>query len=169
MDNNLRNQLNKMVKEYKSEETTQNIREERNSVRIHKDVQTMLNLKSKYARLRKSNKDQFKQMAIKKCNFLFTNFTNLFHRLYKDELDLNILYQMIQVLEKIELGKIDQHEGSYMVGDILKKLYIDSALKKEAKDNNKRSNKKKEKKLPTKKISWKDFKKSATYQNNISS
>ena len=56
MDNNLRNQLNKMVKEYKSEETTQNIREERNSVRIHKDVQTMLNLKAKYARLRKSNK-----------------------------------------------------------------------------------------------------------------
>ena len=169
MDNDLRNQLNKMVKEFKSEETTENIREERNSRRIHRDVQTMLNLKSKYARLKKSNPEQFKQMAIKQCNFLYTNFTNIFHRLYKDELDLNILFQMIQVLEKIENGTLDQHEGSYMVGDILKKLYIDSALKKEAKDNNKRSNKKKEKKLPTKKISWKDFKKSATYQNNISS
>ena len=65
MDNNLRNQLNKMVKEYKSEETTQNIREERNSVRIYRDVQTMLNLKVNYARLRKSNKDQFKKMAIR--------------------------------------------------------------------------------------------------------
>ena len=49
MDNNLRNQLNKMVKEYKSEETTQNIREERNSVRIYRDVQTMLKLKVNYA------------------------------------------------------------------------------------------------------------------------
>tara|TARA_Y100000591_G_C21578410_1_gene567006 strand:+ start:93 stop:596 length:504 start_codon:yes stop_codon:yes gene_type:complete len=167
MDNNLRNQLNKMVKEYKSEETTNNIRQERNSVKIHRDVQTMLNLKVKYARLRKSNKDQFKNMAINKCNFLFTNFTNLFHRLYNDELDLNILFQMIQVLEKIELGKIDQHEGSYLVGDILKKLYIDSALKKEAKTKKNKKNKKVEKKIPTKKISWNDFKKSATYQNNI--
>ena len=167
MDNNLRNQLNKMVKEYKSEETTQNIREERNSVRIYRDVQTMLKLKVNYARLRKSNKDQFKKMAINKCNFLYTNFTNIFHRLFKDELNLKILYQMIQVLEKIELGKIDQHEGSFMVGDILKKLYIDSALKKEAKTEKNKKNKKVEKKIPTKKMSWKDFKKSATYQNNI--
>ena len=74
---------------------------------------------------------------------------------------------MIQVLEKIELGKIDQHEGSFMVGDILKKLYIDSALKKEAKTEKNKKNKKVEKKPPIKKISWKDFKKSATYQNNI--
>tara|TARA_Y100001970_G_C14056054_1_gene761615 strand:- start:215 stop:730 length:516 start_codon:yes stop_codon:yes gene_type:complete len=171
MDNNLRNQLNKMVKEFKSEETTENIREHKNSRRIHSDVQTMLNLKSKYARLKKSNPEQFKQIAIKQCNFLYTNFTNIFHRLYKDELDLNILFQMIQVLEKIENGTLDQHEGSYMVGDILKKMFIDSALKKEAKDEKakKKKRKKEIKKLPTKKISWSDFKKSSTYQNNISS
>ena len=168
MDNDLRNQLNKMVKEFKSEETTKNIREERNSKRIHSDVQTMLNLKSKYARLKKSNPDQFKQMAIKQCNFLYTNFTNIFHRLYKDELDLNILFQMIQVLEKIENGTLDQHEGSYMVGDILKKMFIDSALRKEAKDEKKKKKKKVKKKLPTKKMSWNDFKKSNAYQNNIS-
>ena len=160
MDNDLRNQLNKMVKEFKSEETTKNIREERNSRRIHSDVQTMLNLKSKYARLKKSNPDQFKQMAIKQCNFLYTNFTNIFHRLYKDELDLNILFQMIQVLEKIENGTLDQHEGSYMVGSILKKMYIDSALKHEEHiDKKDKKNKKKVQTKKAKKISWNEYKK----------
>lgn len=167
MDNELRHQLNKMVKEFKSEETTGNIRVERNSIKIHRDVQTMLNLKSKFARLRKSNPEQFKKIVIKQCNFLYKNFTNIFFRLFKDEINLNILLQMIQVLEKIENGTIDQHEGSYMVGDILKKLFIDSALKKEKKDEKKKKNKKVKKTLPKKNISWNDFKKSNTYQNNI--
>ena len=78
---------------------------------------------------------------------------------------------MIQVLEKIENGVIDQHEGSYMVGDILKRLFIDSALKKEKKEQKKDEKHKKrkniKKKPPTKNISWDDFKKSETYQNNI--
>ena len=168
MDNKLRNKLNQMVKEFDSEETTGNIRKERNSRKIHQDVQTMLNLKQKYHRLRKSNPSQFKQMVINKCNFLYTNFTNIFHKLFKDELDLNILFKFIQILEKIENGTIDQHEGSYMVGDLLKKLYIDSALRKEKKDEKKNKNKKVLKKPNMKKnISWNDFKKTSIYQNNI--
>jgi hypothetical protein len=36
----------------------------------------------------------------------------------------------LDVLKQIEDGKVDQHEGSFMVGTLLKKIYIDSALKK---------------------------------------
>ena len=36
-------------------------------------------------------------------------------------------------MSKIEDGKIDQHEGSYEVGKLLKQIYIDSALKKSEK------------------------------------
>tara|TARA_Y100000591_G_C21849172_1_gene710578 strand:+ start:941 stop:1420 length:480 start_codon:yes stop_codon:yes gene_type:complete len=159
MDDNLREKLKEMVKSYKSEETTNNIRDEKNSRKIHNDVQKILNLKSKYARLQKSNFSQFRKMAINKCNFLFTNFTNIFNRLLKDELDLKILFNMIQVLEKIENHEVDQHEGSAMIGLILKKLYIDPVIK----------NKKKLKKPPNAKsnISWNDFKKSNVYKNNI--
>ena len=53
MDDNLREKLKEMVKSYKSEETTNNIRDEKNSRKIHNDVQKILNLKSKYARLQK--------------------------------------------------------------------------------------------------------------------
>lgn len=168
MDDKLRSKLNSMVEEFNSEETTEKIRNERNSVKLHRDVQTMLILKNKYRRLQKSNPQQFKTLARNKCEFMFTNFSNIFNRLLKGDLDLNILFQMIQVLEKIETGQMDQHEGSFVIGSILKKLYVDAALEK--KTNKKvlkkpASVKRKEKAL--KNLSWNDFKKSDTYQKNI--
>ena len=168
MDDKLRNKLDSMVKEFKSEETTNEIRKEQNRIKLHRDVQTMLNLKSKYHRLQKSNPQQFKTLVRNKCEFMFTNFSNIFNRLIKGDLDLNILYQMIQVLEKIETGQMDQHEGSYVIGDILKKLYIDSALKKDGKKKVlKKPSSVRKKEALLKNLSWKDYKKSETYQKNI--
>jgi len=97
------------------------------------------------------------------CVFV-SNFINIFNRLLKNELDLNILFNMIQILEKIENGEIDQHDGSYMVGEILKKMYVDSALKKEQKRKKKKV---KKKPVQNKKLSWKDFKNSSQYEKNI--
>jgi hypothetical protein len=163
MDDKLRNKLDSMVKEFKSEETTNKIRNELNSIKLYKDVQTMLNLKSKYHRLRKSNPQQFKILARNKCEFMFINFSNIFNRLIKGDLDLNILYQMIQVLEKIETGQMDQHEGSFVIGDILKKLYIDSALKKDGKKKVlKKPSSVRKKEALLKNLSWKDYKISET-------
>jgi hypothetical protein len=47
----------------------------------------------------------------------------------KNELDLDIMTQVLYVLKMIEEEKVDQHEGSVLVGKLLKELYIDSALK----------------------------------------
>ena len=53
---------------------------------------------------------------------------------------------------------MDQHEGSFLVGSILKELYIDSALRKAEKlDAN--GEPREEPKKPEKDISWKQFKK----------
>ena len=165
MDKNLKKQLNKLVKEYNSEETTSKIRTTKHSELIYKDVQTVLHLKKQYSRLEKTNREQFKAMASKHCTFLVENYTNLFIKLLKNQLDLNLLLKFINILKEIENGKMDQHEASYKVGTILKKLYIDSAL---VKDNN-NTNRKKIKKKPkskNKKLSWKDYKKSDMYSNN---
>jgi len=166
MDSKLRNHLNTLVKEYKSEETTDKIRKIRHSELIYKDVQTLLKLKKQYSRLEKTNKEQFKIIATKHCTFLVDNYTNLFIQILKNKLDLKLLLKFINILEEIENGKMDQHEASYKVGIILKKLYIDNALN----DENKK-NKKKIKKKPKKingKLSWKDFKKSDIYNSNNS-
>jgi hypothetical protein len=92
--------------------------------------------------------------------FLYTYYTDIFHRLMKDELNLKIMSQLLRTLKMIEDGNIDQHEGSVIVGKILKELYIDSAVR-----HGDNLDKKHEQENPAPKkedgktISWKDWKK----------
>jgi hypothetical protein len=50
-----------------------------------------------------------------------------------EEIDMKMLMDFLRVLKKIEDGVVDQHEGSYEIGKLLKNIYIDSALKKSSK------------------------------------
>lgn len=146
--------LTKMLQQYNSNETTEQIRQLRHSRKIQEDVSRMIALKKEYSRLRVTNPSQFRTMSENRCSFLYNHYTNIFNRLLKDELNEKILFQFIAILSQIEEGKIDQHEGSYKVGMLLKQLYIDTALQRK-KDTSSR-----EKKLskPIKKISWKEYK-----------
>ena len=159
MDDKQRLQLNKMIKANDVEDVTETIREKKHSMLIKQDIETMISLKRDYSRLAKSNSNQFNSMLEKRCNFLFTNYTDIFNRLKKDELNLNIMSDFIAILKQIEDGEIDQHEGAYMVGKLLKDIYIDSALQRSHHLDEKNSKGKKvEKRLPVKKLSWKEYK-----------
>jgi len=153
IDEKTRLNLQKMMKENDVAETTDQIRELKHSKLIRQDVRHMRELKKKYKRL---SHEQFRQIATMQCNFLFNNYTNIFNRLLSDELDYTIMHQFIDVLEEIENGKIDQHEGSYQIGMILKKLFIDSALKREERFNE--DGKKVSFAKPVNKVSWEQFK-----------
>ncbi len=96
--------------------------------------------------------------AMTECNFLFTYYTDLYNKIRKDEIDLKILFQFIEVLRKIEDGQMDQHEGSFEVGLLLKKIYVDSALRKAEKLNATTGVVEPEYKGPQVDISWKQFK-----------
>lgn len=143
--------LKNMINEFKPEETTGKIRKLQHSDKIKNQVNVYLNLKKQYSRV---SKETFQNMCKKKCEFLYKNYTNLFNKLVKDELDLNILFQFVSILKEIEIGKLDQHEGSVKVGQILKELYIDSALREDKKRHSKKHKYKK-----AKNVSWSDFKK----------
>ena len=91
MDPNQRIDLSKLIKEYNSEDTTDQIRQLKHSSNIKQDVAYLENLKMKYSRLRHTNKEQFKNICQKQCSFLYNNYTNIFNRLVNDELDLTIL------------------------------------------------------------------------------
>ena len=132
--------LQKMINENDVEDCTNDIREKKHSQLIKDDVKALLQLKNKYPRLMESNINQFNNMCVSKCNFLYTNYTDLFNRIKNDELDLNILDQFLIILKKIEDKKLDQHEGSFIVGKILKQMYVDSALKKSEKLDKKKKN-----------------------------
>lgn len=153
IDENTRLNFQRMMKDNDVQETTQHIRELKHSRLIRQDVNHMMKLKKKYTRL---SYEQFRQIATSQCNFIFNNYTNIFNRLLSDELDYNTMHQFLDVLEDIENEKMDQHEGSYKIGMILKNLYIDSALKRESRLNN--DGKKVTFKKPVNNISWDKYK-----------
>ena len=152
-------QLEKMIQANDAADNTEQIRELRHSMRIHEDVATLLNLKHDYARLAKTNPEQFDMMCVNRCAFLFNTYTDIFNKVKKDEIDLTILGQLLGVLKMIEDRKVGQHEASVEVGKLLKQIYIDSALKKSDKLDKQHSGSSASESLPApKKISWKQYK-----------
>ena len=150
-------ELDKMLNSSEVVQTTDKIRELRHSSQIRRDVRTISLLEQKYSRL---NKDMLLKMAQKQANFLYTHYTLIFNKLVNHELNVNILFNFINVLEQIECGELNQHEGSQQVGQILKELYIDGVINKKEKTKKDLSetNKKKDKSKKPKKISYKQFK-----------
>lgn len=157
MDDNARLQLQKMIKANDVEDMTGLIRELKHSVVLKNNVDALVQLMSKYG----DDEDTLFEEATVECNFLFTYYTDIFNKIRKNEIDLKILFNFLDVLNKIESGELDQHEGSFVVGKLLKEMYIDSALKKADKLNKDRDDEKERNALPVeepKKISFKEFK-----------
>jgi len=138
----------------KQEDYTELIRELKHSEILRNDIKNLLFLKNKY----NNDQDKVQQDAVSECNFIFTYYTDIYNKLRKDELDIDIFYQFLDVLHKIEEGELNQHEGSFIVGSILKKLYVDSALRKADKLNDNGEEIQPQQKKADKEISWKNFK-----------
>lgn len=152
--------LQKMVHANDAENNTSLIRSLKHSKKILDEVNLLLNLKKANIHLSKSDPDEFDSLCVNTCNFLFNNYTDIFNKVKKDEIDLDILLRLLNVLHAIEEGAVDQHEGSFEVGKILKEIYIDSALKKAEKLNV--DTHIKEDILPAQNISWSEYKKQST-------
>lgn len=133
MDPTQRLQLQNMIKTNNVEDQTDLMRNLKHSQIIRNEVNNMIVIKSKY----KGDTERIHAECINECNFLFTYYTDIYNKLRKDELEIGILNKFLDVLKQIEDGKLDQHEGSFVIGTILKELYVDSALKKADKLNEK--------------------------------
>ena len=131
MDDNQRLQLQNMIQANNVEDQTTLIRELKHSDILRADVANLILLKTKYG----ADTEKINIEGMSECNFLFTYYTDIFNKVRKGEIDLNILTQFLNILKDIEEGKVNQHEGSFQVGTILKEMYIDSALKKAEKLN----------------------------------
>ena len=149
--------LQKMIKANDSENNTELIRTLKHSLKIKDEVDVLLQLKKDYHELAKSNPSDFDTICTNKCSFLFNNYTDIYNKVKKDEINLSILLRLLNVLHSIEEGAVDQHEGSFEVGKLLKQIYIDSALRKAEKLNEDSENT--ETKKTVEQISWSEFKK----------
>ena len=130
---------------------------------IRNDIMTIEKIKKEHSYIKQTNFEEFTEICKTECKFLFDKYTDIFHKLLKDELNLFIMSNLLEILSKIEEGEIDQQEGSFMVGTILKKLYVDSALKTGANLDRKREETGEMVKEPVyaepKDITWKKYKK----------
>ena len=160
MDNKQRLQLSNMIKANNVEDQTSLIRNLKHSQILRNEVNSMIMIKAKY----RGDVEKIYNECVNDCNFLFTYYTDIFNKVRKDEIDINILNKFLDMLKKIEEGDLDQHEGSFAIGTLLKELYVDSALKKSEKLDELSENKVEPKKAEVN-ISWKQFKKS-TFQKS---
>ena len=153
MNKDERLNLAKMINVNNVKDQTENIKKLKHSSLLLRDVNHMCEIKRKYSRL---SKETISDMCFSQCSFLSSQYMDIYNKLLKDELNVTILYAFIAKLRDIEEGRLDQHGASFEVGKLLKKLYIDSALKKaERLDNGTKDGIKFRK---GKNIKWKDFK-----------
>ena len=159
MDSQDRINLKKLVSEMDCEDNTASIRKLKHSVLIRNDIRKLESLKQTQSSLLVSDLDAFRELAKVECVFLYNNYMEIFNKIVKNELDLNIMSKLLVVLKLIEDGQVDQHEGSAMVGKILKELYIDSALRtSENLDNANGTDTSVAEKIAGQNISWKQYK-----------
>ena len=157
MNDNQRLQLQNMIKTNNIEDQTELIRKLKHSQIFKHEINTMIMIKAKY----RDDPERINLECMSECNFLFTCYTDIYNKIKKDEIDINILYKFIDVLKQIEDGLLDQHSGAFLVGTLLKELYIDSALKKANKlneEHDKNEDKLKQSQKEPVDISWKQFK-----------
>jgi hypothetical protein len=140
-------QLNKMIASHNVVDQTDKIRDLKHSAEIRRCIANILKLRenSEWA-----DKAKFEEEVLKENGFLFFHYMSIYNMVMKGG-DVGILNQLLDVLEKIELNQINQHEGSFMVGTLLKELYIDSVLRHEYKAEPEKA------KPAPKDITWKQF------------
>jgi hypothetical protein len=155
MDDKQRLQLANMIQVNNVEDQTDLIRNLKHSQVLRNEINNMILIKAKY----RNNEEKIAEECINECGFLYTYYTDIFNKVKKDEIDIHILNKFLDVLRQIEDGQLDQHEGSFLVGTLLKELYVDSALKKAEKLNaDSDKNNETQVKRVENKISWKQFK-----------
>lgn len=152
--------LKKMLGEMNPEDAmdnTEDIKRLKHSTLIRDDIRKLESIK-----LENVGKtfEQLAEIAQPECPFLFGGYTDIFNKILKNEIDLVIMSRVLIVLKLIEDGNLNQHEGSIMVGKILKELYIDSTIKQgENLDKQNQKNEETPKKDATVQISWKEYSK----------
>jgi|LauGreSBDMM110SN_4_FD.fasta_scaffold81468_1 hypothetical protein len=143
--------LKKMLKESDAPDNTDYIRRVKHSVKIRDDIRKLDKL------IKTLPKEELESVGKETAPFLFETYPDLFHKVISEEIDLAIMSRLLTVLKLIEDGKVDQHEGSVMVGKILKELYVDSTLKKCKKMDEAQTEPEPEPKVDGKPISWKQW------------
>ena len=154
-----RHQLRKMIEAHNVEDNTEKIRSNKHSGEIRRCIRCIAKTKKEHSGC---SKQQLEELVLKEAGFLFFHYVDIYNLVMKD-VDTTILEQLLDVLDKIENGECDQHEGSYLVGKYLKELYIDDVVKRTAERDQEAP-----KSLPALDITWSQYRATNTEHRTTS-
>lgn len=148
MNEEQRLQLGELMRENNTVDNTELIRELRHSKKIRKCVEVIeaIKINNPTADLK-----ELDRLCIESASFLFRNYTVIYNKILRNQIDIHMFYVFLDKLKQIENGKLSQQEAAYDIGMLLRNMYIDPRLKELE-----------EKKEPDykkgKDVSWSDFK-----------
>ena len=137
--------LNDMIKEGDCVDNTETIRQLKHSSLITQNLNNILHIKKKYPTMDLKTLDD---ECLKECRFLFDNYTSIYNKLLRDQIDLKVFYKFLFYLKKIEDGELTFYQASYEIGMLLKNMYVDPIIDEKEKEMKKGRN-----------IDWNEYKK----------
>ena len=94
MDDKQRLQLQDMIKTNNVEDQTELIRILKHSEILRSNINNMIMIKAKY----RGDDEKIAEECMKESHFLFTYYTDIFNKVKKDEIDIGLLYQFLNIL-----------------------------------------------------------------------
>ena len=144
--------LNDMIKEGDCVDNTDTIRQLKHSSLITQNLNSLLRIKKKYKDEHSVvDLKELDEECLKECRFLFDNYTSIYNKLLRDQIDLKVFYRFLYYLKKIEDGELTFYQASYEIGTLLKSMYVDPIVQDREKE--------KSQERIIKPISWDEFKK----------
>lgn len=108
---------------------TVRIRELKHSERILEEIGKLCELRKKHPNMRMIDEVGYTELCRNTTPFLFNHYTDIFNKVVKDELNMEMMVRFIFILKQIEDGILDQYDASVKVGTILREMYVDSAIR----------------------------------------
>jgi hypothetical protein len=124
MDNKQKAQLQRMIEEYGVQDTTQDIRDAKQSSILLKELHEF----ERFRRTSRLSKYMFAEKARTILSYWHTNYKSIFDKIVMNEINMDILNTFVLTLKQVEDGNLNQHEASFKIGSILKQMYVDSKI-----------------------------------------
>lgn len=148
--------LEEIIQRNNVQDNTKKIQKLKHSDKIRKDVAQIRNVKR---RIKTKDFRRLDSECSRHCVFLYRHYPNIYNKLLKDEIDIQILYKFLDALEAIEKGEKTQHEASYDIGMLLRKLYVEKKVDIHNDPNKPKDKKTRQNNRKGSKVSYADFKK----------
>ncbi len=126
MNEEQRLQLSELMRENNTVDNTELIRNLQHSKKIRKCVETIEAIKINNPTADLKTLDE---LCMESAGFLFRNYTIIYNKLIRNQIDINLFYVFLDKLKLIEDGRLSQQEAAYDIGMLLRNMYVDPRLR----------------------------------------